>query len=176
MSNHSTKSAPLFSNLGYSIKGEGPIVVAYQLKSPENMGHIIRLAANFGCSKVIFIGDKLQVRESKIKKVGGAATGQVDWCFISEDNWLDYMPEDYQMVAIETTKDSQSITSFKMPEKVAFLLGNEIYGLPDELVKRCSCSVHIPMVGAIKSMNVSHACSVAFIHTGKWSLKPLLYL
>ncbi|MCW3807214.1 TrmH family RNA methyltransferase [Plebeiibacterium marinum] len=161
MKNKSTKSSLLFETREYSLGNEGPIIVAYQLKSPENMGHIIRLASNFGCRKVIFVGDELSVRASKIKKVAGAAQGQVEWSFVSEDCWMDSIDAGYELVAIETADNSNNIFLSNLKGKVAFLLGNEIYGLADELVQKCSQAVHIPMVGAIKSMNVSHACGVA---------------
>ena len=160
-SSHVTQSAPLFSSLKYEIEGDGPILVADQLKSPENMGHIIRLASNFGCSRVLFIGNKENVRHTKIKKVAGAAAGQVDWKFCNLENWKDYIPEEYEICAIETTDRSGNIAACQLPEQVAFVLGNEIHGLSEDVLKDCSRFYHIPMIGAIKSMNVSHACCVA---------------
>ena len=156
-----TQSASLFSSVNYNVMADGPIVVAYQLKSPENMGHIIRLASNFGCSQVLFIGDPESVRHSKIKKVAGAAAGQVNWRFCALENWKEYIPEDYVIAAIETTETSENITQSMFPKKVALVLGNEIHGLSDVILKACSRFYHIPMIGAIKSMNVSHACCVA---------------
>ncbi len=160
MSNNKTKSGTLFEAKEYGINSQGPIIVAYLLKSPENMGHVIRLASNFGCARVIFVGDKNAIRESKIKKVGGAATGQVDWCFVDEDSWLSQISEDYQIVAVETSENSKCVANIHFPEKVAFVLGNEIHGLSDETVNKCHMAVHIPMIGKVKSMNVSHACAV----------------
>ena len=156
-----TKSNILFSSVKYLLDNEGPIIIAYQLKSPENMGHIIRLACNFGCKKVLFVGNKENVRESKIKKVAGAAAGQVDWIFCEEENWKMHIPEDYAIAALETTEDSVNVSKVKLPEKLAVVLGNEISGLTNSVLQQCSRFYHIPMIGAVKSMNVSHACSVA---------------
>ncbi|MGQ1786818.1 TrmH family RNA methyltransferase [Saccharicrinis sp. GN24d3] len=156
-----TKSTPLFATVQYSIDGDGPILVADQLKSPENMGHIIRLASNFGCAKVIFIGDSQSVRHSKIKKVAGAAAGQIEWQFCKPEELKNHLPEGYTVCAIETTDNSLNLSDGVLPEKVAFVLGNEIHGVSAELMEQCSHFYHIPMIGAIKSMNVSHACSVA---------------
>ncbi len=156
-----TKCAPLFASAGYSIQSDAPIVVAYQFKSPENMGHIIRLASNFGCSKVIFIGNELSVRHNKVKKVAGAAAGQVQWLFCAQDSWINHIPSDYTIVALETTENSENIISSTLPKKMALVLGNEIQGLSGEMLAQCTHFYHIPMIGTIKSMNVSHACSVA---------------
>ncbi len=171
MNNDSTKSGVLYTSTQYELSCDGPIIVAYLLKSPENMGHIIRLASNFGCKKVLFVGDENVVRESKIKKVGGAATGQIDWSFVDEASWMQYIDEDYQLIAIETSEESKCLTNIYLPEKAAFILGNEIYGLTNEVVEKCNLAVHIPMIGKIKSMNVSHACSVALYEWVKQHLK-----
>ncbi len=171
MNNDSTKSGALFASTQYELSCDGPIIVAYLLKSPENMGHIIRLASNFGCKKLFFVGDENVVRESKIKKVGGAAIGQINWSFVDEDSWMQYIDEDYQFIAIETSENSKCLTDIQFPEKVAFILGNEIYGLTNEVVEKCNLAVHIPMIGRVKSMNVSHACSVVLYEWVKQHLK-----
>jgi len=161
MNNELTKSETLFNQVDYKLKGEGAIIVAFQLKTPENIGHIIRLASNFSCKKVIFVGNQDSFRNSKIKKVAGAAFSQVDWCFIDEFNWKENIDEGYHVIAIETARNSHNITTVKMQEKVAFVLGNEVNGLDEDTVKQCDLCAHIPMTGKIKSMNVSQACAVA---------------
>ena len=168
-----TKCAALFADVGYRIRTAAPIVVAYQLKSPENMGHIIRLASNFGCTKVLFIGDELTVRHNKIKKVAGAAAGQVEWLFCDKSNWGNHIPNDYTIVALETTENSKNIIQGTLPEKMALVLGNEIQGLPSEMLAQCTHFYHIPMIGTIKSMNVSHACSVALYEWLRQNILPV---
>ncbi len=170
MGNSNTRSGNLFNGIQYKLE-DGPVIIAYQLKAPENMGHIIRLAANFSCKQVIFVGDKNAVRESKIKKVAGAAFDLVSWSFADENIWKDLIGSDYQIVAIETALNSVDITKFKMPDKVAFVLGNEIYGLSDDVVDQCDNAVHIPMTGSIKSMNVSQSCVVALY---EWTRQQLI--
>lgn len=168
-----TKCAPLFESVKYTIDTDGPILVAYQFKTPDNMGHIIRLASNFGCSKVLFINRDVILRNTKIKKVAGAAAGQIEWTFCTEDNWTDFIPKDYIKVALETTDNSQNITQSTLPQKMALLLGNEILGLPQEILAECSHFYHIPMIGAVKSMNVSHACCVALYEWMRQNLKTV---
>lgn len=135
--------------------------MADHLKSPENMGHIIRLASNFGCAKVLFLGDSTSVRHSKIKKVAGAAAGLVEWEFCDIHHWKGRIPDGYVICAIETSERSHNLADCVLPRKVAFVLGNEIHGMSVELMEQCAHFYHIPMIGTIKSMNVSQACAVA---------------
>ncbi len=169
MKNQNTRSGKLFEHLDYSIKA-GPVIIGYKLKAPENMGHMIRLAANFACCKVLFVGDKDAVRESKIKKVAGAAIDLVDWCFVDELEWKSKLSPEYKFVAIETAMGSVDITNYVMPDKVAFVFGNEIRGLSDDVVTQCDVAIHIPMTGMIKSMNVSQSCVVALY---EWTRQKL---
>ncbi len=157
------KSNLLFQDKTYQLKNgaDFPIIIADQLKSPENLGHIIRLAANFNCRLVLFVGDSNSIRESKIKKVAGAAYERVDWKFCTIESVPDLVPSDYRIIAIETCENSKSLTKEPPPPKSAIILGNEIRGISTELLQICKEYFHIPMLGFIPSMNVTHACCAA---------------
>ncbi len=157
------KSNLLFQDKSYHLKDSAnfPIIITDQLKSPENMGHIIRLAANFNCIKVLFIGEKSLVRESKIKKVAGAAFDRIDWRFCTIDDLTENIPNDYKIIGIETAKNSKDLSKVTLPAKSALVLGNEIRGISDQLLEKCADFFHIPMTGMIPSMNVTHACAVS---------------
>ena len=50
----------------------------------------------------------------------------------------------------------------KDEEKLAIILGNEGFGLSDEVVKESDYVVKIPMKHNVDSLNVAAACSIAF--------------
>ena len=56
-----------------------PIIVGYDIKTPENIGSIIRLADNIACEKVLFITEDDKIRESKIKKTASSSFNSIDW-------------------------------------------------------------------------------------------------
>lgn len=168
-----TKSGDLFSEISYNLR-EGsvyPIIIADQFRTPENMGHIIRLAANFACTKVLLIRDESEVRLSKIKKIAGAAYGQVDWEFCTLEEVEALIPDDYTIVGIETTTGSKNMHTSTLPPKMALVLGNEVHGMSDTLLNLCELFYHIPMPGVIKSMNVTHACCASLY---AWSSQYIL--
>ncbi|WP_282039594.1 TrmH family RNA methyltransferase [Saccharicrinis aurantiacus] len=168
-----TKSGELFSEIDYKLK-EGsayPIIIADQFRTPENMGHIIRLAANFACAKVLLVKEDSEVRLSKIKKIAGAAYGQVNWLFCSAHEIKTHLPDDYTVVGIETTKGSQNMHSSALPNKMALVLGNEVHGMSETLLNMCESFYHIPMPGVIKSMNVTQACCASLY---AWSSQNVL--
>ncbi len=136
-----------------------PIIVTDGLKTPENIGHLIRLAANIGISKIISIED-VHLKDSKIKKTACMAWDYVALIHATFDNFHQLIDNDYQWVALETSPQSQSIYNTSLPVKMAVFLGNEIRGIQPEILSQCPTHIHIPMTGKATSMNVSHAGSV----------------
>ena len=137
------------------------ILAAWEIANPENMGHIIRLAHNVGAEKVLFITQNENRKFSKIKKTAGFSFDQMEWQMISENDFYLFLNYDFELVILETCEGSKSIYDEKLPAKTLLLAGNESHGLPVEMIQKSSLKVHIPMPGRCKSMNISHALSVA---------------
>lgn len=137
------------------------ILAAWKLSNPANIGHIIRLGHNAGAKKILFVNDNKSFKKSKIKKTGGFSFGQMDWEFITEMGFYAQLKKKLKLVILETCDGSKSIFHEKLPEKTILLAGNESQGLPSEIIGRSDIKVYIPMPGGCKSMNISHALSVA---------------
>jgi tRNA G18 (ribose-2'-O)-methylase SpoU len=147
---------PVYQNLNK------PVVICDSLRTPENMGSVLRLAGNFNALKTIFISEEAEgFREFKIRKTasGGEKT---NWKIIEKVTDLKTeIPEGYKLVAIETTQDAENIFTFTFPEKAALIVGNEVLGISDELLEIADHKVFIPLPGPVSSLNVTHALSVA---------------
>lgn len=155
-----TNSVVFFKTQSYDKLPNPPVVAAWQIINPENVGNLIRLADNLGAEEVFILGGDFHLRMASIKKTAGLSFSNVRLFFISPEDFFARIDPEYQVVAIETSEDSANVFTRNLPEKVVFLLGNERNGLPDEILKRCEKKVHIPMTGKCKSMNVSHALAV----------------
>jgi tRNA G18 (ribose-2'-O)-methylase SpoU len=151
------RSNPRYQNISK------PIIVADSLRTPENMGSVLRLAGNIGAGKTIFISEIAQTfKNYKINRTASGAGEKVEWTIIKEISQLqDLIPDDYQIIAIETAEHAQNIFEFKFPEKVVLLLGNEVSGISEELMALAEKSVYIPIPGPVSSLNVTHALSIA---------------
>jgi len=144
-----------------------PIIIAYDIRTPENIGSIIRLADNIGCEKVLFITEENKLRESKIKKTAASSYNSVNWKFCSEEEFKNEIPKDYAIFAIETTSDSANIYKTELPNKIAFVVGNEINGISFDFLNECHKIVHIPIYGKNTSLNVSHALAISLFEWQK---------
>ena len=128
-------------------------MVLDRLRTPENIGNIIRLAANVGVRRIVSI-EEVRLGESRIRKTACMAWDYVELVRTDYDAFDRYIPADYQWVALETTPSSQSVFAARLPQRMALVAGSEV-------LDRCALHVHIPMTGPATSMNVSHATSVA---------------
>ena len=137
------------------------ILAAWEIANPENMGHIIRLAHNVGADKVLFISQKENRKFSKVKKTAGFSYAQMDWQLIAENDFYSLLNYGFELVVLETCEGSKSIYNEKLPAKTILLAGSESHGLPVEVIEKSNLKVYIPMSGGCKSMNISHALSVA---------------
>ena len=137
------------------------ILAVWEIGNPENTGNIIRLAHNVGAQKVLFINDKIDFRESKIRKTAGFSYDQMSWEFISHEDFYKLLGNKYKLTVLETCEGSENIFETNFPDKTIILAGSESHGLPSQIIKKSDKQIHIPMPGGCKSMNISHAISVA---------------
>lgn len=140
-----------------------PVIIADQIRTPENMGLILRLAANYDALKVLFISEKNSgFKNYKINRAASGAAEKIDWKVITLKELENEVPKDYQLVALETTNDAVNIHEFAFPQKTAFVIGNEVNGISDLLLHKVQSRVFIPIPGIISSLNVTHALSAGF--------------
>lgn len=161
MTKRTIHSKELFKRINIHSEYSLPIIVAYNIKTPENIGNIIRLADNSGCKELLIITNDENIRSSKIKRTASSSYNSVNWSFCKESELDKKIPSDYKWIAIETSSDSKNIYQVKLPKKVALIVGNEIQGIDSEILDLCHEIVHIPLLGNNTSMNVSHALAVA---------------
>ncbi len=137
------------------------IIIADNLKTPENMGAVIRLAGNFGVKKILFINTE-DINIRKINRFSASVNKLVETHYFSNYSDINkYIDSTYKLVALDTVSNSQNINNFIFPKKMALVIGNEKYGISDEVLKLISESIYIPMFGKVKSMNVTHALAIA---------------
>ncbi len=146
------------------------ILAAYELRTPENLGAIIRLAGNLGVVKVIFIQTENIFKDKKIARVAHSSFKHIDFSFCKPDEFHSKIPADFELVAVETAGNASNIYQTALPAKCVLLVGNERYGIAQNLLDCVSKTVFIPLKGKTLSMNVSHATAIAAFEWGRQHL------
>lgn len=137
-----------------------PIIFADNLLTPDNMGSMIRLSDNIGASEMIFLGVE-PTRLSRVRKCAASSKDNIKWYFTEENDLRKLIPSNKKIVAIETATNATNIYETELPADVAFIVGNESHGIREEILNQCDMVVYIPIPGPTRSLNVSHAASVA---------------
>jgi len=158
-------SFELFQNLNHGDLYKSisrPIIIADNLRTPENMGSVLRLAGNIGAQKTLFISETAhQFKKHKIKRTASGAFDKTNWKIINYNELQNEIPDDYKLILLETTEQAKNIFSFKFPEKTALVVGNEMHGIRQELLDQTKQHLYIPLPGPVSSLNATHALSVA---------------
>jgi 23S rRNA (guanosine2251-2'-O)-methyltransferase len=151
------------------------IVIAHNIRSTHNVGAIFRTVEGFGVKKIILSGYSPYPQTnpdtrlphialkltSQIHKTALGAEAIVPFEYQEVPNVAALKSEGYRIVGLEQAKTSISLTEYKAPEKVALILGEEVNGIPPELLEMCEDILEIPMVGKKESFNVSVATGIA---------------
>ena len=147
-----------------------PLVAAWKVKNPQNVGSLMRLVDNLGGEEMILLDDENDKREASIRKTAGLSFKNIRLSHQTADDFFNEVPEGYCVIAIETAEGAANIFETELPGKIVFLLGSEMHGLPANLIERCDHAVFIPMTGKCKSMNISHALAVSLF---EWQRQQL---
>lgn len=137
-------------------------IVGWGVRAPHNIGAIVRLAANFGCGRVLFVekpGGKHNL--NLIRRTAVAAPSHVEWSFVTPEEFSEEWAFRWPIVGVETSLRSVDLREVQWPVDCALMVGAEGKGLPDRAVALCEQVAHISTCGPLHSLNVSHALAIA---------------
>ena len=134
-------------------------VVLDQVRSPFNLGSILRLIDNFGLAGLIHGMDPFPDNHPQLRR---AARGSDRWIPVVYEKNLPHRLETSTLpvIAVETGPDAVPVGRWQPPSSCLLLLGNEAYGISRACRDHADQTVTIPMFGYKKSMNVHHALAV----------------
>jgi 23S rRNA (guanosine2251-2'-O)-methyltransferase len=156
------------------------MLVVHNVRSALNVGSLLRSSDGLGIEHIFLSGYTpypVEIKdarlphqtakiEKQIRKTALGAEKYVSWTH-QEDitQVLKGLKEDgYELVALEQTNLSIPLDKFKSAEKTALVVGSEVGGLDEEVLKLADRHVMIPMSGKKESYNVSVAAAIALYH------------
>lgn len=130
----------------------------------QNIGSLFRISEAFGVENIIFLGKDIPLTPRKINKTSRSTHLHVPHQIMEESaELIQYLTENnFEIIALEIADNSKPLKEVVIPnKKIALLIGSEIDGISDELLKISHQIVHINMFGKNSSMNVVQAASIA---------------
>ena len=133
------------------------------------MGSIFRTSDAAGIDEIFLCGytpqpvDRFNVPRKDLAKVALGAEKTIPWKYFEDVKECigELKKNGYIIIAIEQASNSVDYKNVKLPEKVAFMFGNEPLGIDKEILDLCDIIVEIPMLGEKESLNVSVSAGIA---------------
>ncbi len=141
------------------------VVILNHIRSLYNVGSIFRTADGIGIEKLWLCGITGTPGSSRttISKTALGAEMVVNWEYAWDAHSVArvYKAHGYEIVLLEQIKGARSFEEYQPANKpVCLVLGNEVEGVSDELLKLCDVPIEIEMAGLKNSLNVSVAFGI----------------
>jgi 23S rRNA (guanosine2251-2'-O)-methyltransferase len=139
------------------------IVVLDNLRSAQNVGSIIRTCDALGISEVYLCGITPDIKNPKVLKtsLGAEANILIHDGIQTLDAVKKLSGEGKDIVALELTDDAVPVSEVKGGDNTVLVVGNEVSGISEDILKLSDQVVMIPMQGIKESLNVSVAFGIA---------------
>lgn len=138
------------------------VLAVYQVQDAGNMGTLFRSAEAFGFHGVLLTEGCCDPYNPKVVRSSMGSLFRVP--FVQNEKWeacQGWLKEKQFHTFALAAQAAQPLSEAKASAPIAFWVGSEGAGLPEDLVKACEGSVSIPMTGQVESLNVGVAASLA---------------
>lgn len=153
------------------------IVIAHNIRSTHNVGSIFRTCDGFGVRELYLTGytpyPKLQ-NDTRLPHIAEKLTSQISKTALGAEKSVLFSHEEdvnkvvrrlrsqeYFILGLEQDERSVLLPEYIPQPKVALILGEEVKGIPKDIIDDCDISLEIPMKGKKESFNVSVAAGIA---------------
>jgi len=135
------------------------VFILDDIRSLNNVGSVFRTADAFKAAKVYLCGLTGTPPHRDITKTALGADESVEWEHVEDVLTLisQLKTEGFTIVSIEQAEGSTLLHEFtpKVDGSYAFILGNEVFGVNEEVVALSDLCLEIPQFGTKHSLNVS---------------------
>ncbi len=140
------------------------IIILDNIRSLNNIGSVFRTSDAFLIEKIYLCGITAQPPHNDIRKTALGSTETVDWEYAeqTENVVKNLKAENVKICAVEQAENATLLNDFKpQPNtKYAFIFGNEVKGVSQNVVDTSDVVIEIPQYGTKHSLNISVSCGV----------------
>ena len=160
----------------YKTKQKHPIVVVLDsIRSLHNVGSVFRTADAFRIEKVVLCGLTAKPPHKDIHKTALGATETVEWEYFEDVEVAieELRNQGFLIAAAEQAENTVMLQNMhkKSHSKMAFIFGNEVFGVNQKVVSNADMVVEIPQFGTKHSFNISVSVGIVL-----WeAMRPLIY-
>ena len=141
-------------------KLNAPVIICDGLKTPDNLGSILRVADAAGSNEIILLDSQIDIKSRKITKLSRSTDKFIKLKTMSFKEFESYRDCFKKIIALEITTTSSNLFDTNISSCDAVIIGHESVGISEKLLALCDNTLHLPMFGLNGSMNISHALIV----------------
>ncbi len=151
----------------YKIADKFPLILILDnVRIMHNVGSLFRTADAFRVEAIYLCGITGTPPHKELNKTALGATDSVSWKYF--EHTIDAVEAakkmSYNIYALEQTSNSEMLQHLKPQFPVALVLGNEVNGVDESVIKICDKVVEIPQFGTKHSFNVSVSAAIVIWH------------
>jgi TrmH family RNA methyltransferase len=136
------------------------IVVLAGLQDPGNLGTILRSAEAFGANGIIGLPGTVSAWNPKAVRASAGSVFRVPFLEAATTDCFLRLREAKVRILSTALRGATPIAESELTEPLAFLIGNEGNGVPEEIAAQAQGAVTIPCPGPVESLNAAVAASV----------------
>ncbi|MCP6726888.1 MAG: RNA methyltransferase [Patescibacteria group bacterium] len=138
-------------------------LIVDNVRSLENVGSLFRTADAMSVDKVFLCGITGTPPNTKISKTALGAEECIEWEYYAQSWRLveKLQKENISVVCLEQGKGSVSLSKFNPKFPIALVVGNEVKGVSQSVLKKADVLLEIPMTGKKESLNVAVAFGIS---------------
>lgn len=142
------------------------IIVLDNVRSLSNIGSFFRTADAFRIGEIFLCGITACPPHREIHKTALGAEESVKWRYFdtTEDACKYLKDNNYKINAVEQIESSVMLNDFVPEQRSAYIFGNEVDGVDDDILQYCDTAVEIPQEGTKHSLNVSISGGIVMYH------------
>ena len=146
------------------------VVICDNVNNAPNIGSLFRICDAFGVEKIVFCGENLPIPSRKMQKTARSTSKYVAFERSSDiEEVITIYKKTHNLFALEITESSIPIHKLSIVNKkpIAIIIGDENFGVSDDVLKHVNQTIHIDMFGKNSSMNVVQATNIALYEITK---------
>jgi TrmH family RNA methyltransferase len=146
------------------------ILVLAGIQDPGNLGTIARSAEAFGASGIVCLPGTVSAWNPKAVRASAGSVFRLPLIATTAEECFSSLRQAGVHIFTTTVHEAQPADLANLTGPVAFLIGNEGNGVPDDLAAHADASITIPCPGAVESLNAAVAASVLLYETSRQRL------
>jgi tRNA G18 (ribose-2'-O)-methylase SpoU len=140
------------------------VLVLDNIRSLNNVGSAFRTADAFALELVALCGITGTPPHRDINKTAIGAQDTVEWTHYASTTEAveELKSQGYKIIAVEQTNQSTMLHDFRFEkdQPYAFILGNEVMGVSDDVLPLVDDAIEIPQFGTKHSFNVTISAGI----------------